>query len=641
MREFDSIFWFDFKRFFNLKRSLVVLGLVVLIFLTMINGISEYRNSLPRIKHFQDFAASKTAMLRNYTEYSFYGVKFFYAPGKLSSFLKNKNITGNLSGRVDSITALELLIDAKSSAIFLDDLVSPFRWAFIFFILGTLFVIFSGAGLFRDKEVMRFLCSRYGPFKTFTFLFLSRILIITFILGFIFGVVLLVTKITGLDLAGTDIHALTGYFKAVWLMLVFFFSSGVLIGSIRKREHAVNSLLALWIVMIFFVPGGLNAYIAKKAETISSSYQVEFDQLGIVKNFEQKVSNEAGTFSENVRKKYAELAEYYFNNVYPKIEALENKLKEEMVNIIEQKRNLSFWTPTTFFLAAGNAASGYSLDDLMNFYSFLQEMKKKFLHFWIDRVYHNDPKQMVSFVTGNNSNVFHVQSSLPLHFGKGMFINLVYCLILFFFSYDRHKKVLFPTSERPGAEEGLDIHFEKNKKFTIDTYQPDIAAQVVNVFFGIFRSFKGKITLDNADLVTRTKKEFLYLPAPDKLPEDIKTGDFLILFKRMMGLTKKEFQALKSSVNPASWSEPFGKLQTVEKANILLSMIELSKCGIYLLRNFASALRMEESFDLSNRLLKFNMENTLLVNLVTDGNVWLNSGETLRLGVKGARYTGV
>ena len=641
MRKFDSIFWFDFKRFFCLRRSLVVLALIVLIFLTMINGISEYQNSLQRIRQFQDFTASKIEMLRNYTEYSFYGVRFFYAPGKLSSFLKNKNITAHLSGRVDSITALELLINAKSSAIFLDDLVSPFRWAFVFFILGTLFVIFLGANLFSDKEIMRFLSSRYGPFKTFTFLFLSRILIITFILSVIFGVVLLVTKITGLDLSGIEIHTLTGYFKAVWVMLIFFFSSGVLIGSIRKREYAVNSLLALWIIMIFFVPGGLNTYIAKKAEAITSSYQVEFNQLGIIRNFENDSLKKYGNFDKNEIEKARKAVKYYYNEIYPKIEAIENNLKNEIAKIIEQKRNLAYWSPTTFFLASGNSASGYNLDDFLNFYTFLQEKKKNFLHFWINRVYYNDPKDIKSFVTSDNSNIFYTQSSLPKDFGKGILINLTYCLIFFFISYFRLKKVLFPASKKPGAEEGLNINFERNKKFTIDTYQPDIADQIINVFFGIFHSFKGKITLDNENIVTKSKKEFLYLPSPDKLPEDIKTGDFLILFKHMMRLTKGEFHELKRSLRTISWNKNFGKLQTVEKANILLSMIEQKKCEIYLLKDFASALRMEESFDMSNRLSNFNMENSLLINFVTDGNVWLNSGETLRLGIKGSKYTGV
>lgn len=641
MREFDSIFWFDLKRFFNGKRSLVVLVLFALIVLTMINGISESRNSLPQVKHFQEFAASKTAMLSNYTEYSFYGVKFFYVPGKIGSFLKNKNITSHLSGRVDSITALELLINAKSSAIFLDDLVSPFRWAFIFFILGTLFALFSGVGLFRDKELMRFLSSRCGPFKAFAFLVLSRILIITFILAFLFGIVLLVAKITGFGLSGTDIHALTGYFKTVWLMLVFFFSSGVMIGSIRRKEYAVNSLLTVWIVMTFFVPGGLNAYIAKKAEKITSSYQVEFEQLGIVKNFENDAIKKYGHFDKNDIEKGRLVVKYYYEEVYPKIEALENKLKQEMAEIIELKRDLSFWSPTTFFLASGNAASGYSLDDLMNFYSFLQEKKKEFLRFWINRVYYNDPKLMVSFVTDENSNIFHAQSSLPTHFGKGTLINLAYCLILFFISYYRHKKVLFPAAEIPGAEEGLNINFEKNKRFTIDAYQPDIAAQIINVFFGIFHSFKGKITIDNMDMVTKKKKEFLYLPAPDKLPEDIKTKDFLTLCKHLLKLTKTEFQSLKDPLIGTSWNKPLGKLRTMEKAGILLSMIELNKSGIFLVKDFAAALRKEESFDLSIRISKFNLENALLVHLVTDGNVWLNSGETLRLGLKGSKYTGV
>ncbi len=638
MKDFKSIFGLSFKRFFRPGKSLIIIGLILLTILIVINGFSEYQKSLEKGQQFQKLDAAKAESLTNYLYYSIFGVKFFCVPSSLGKFLDSKKVTVELEGRVDSITSLEITINGKSGAIFEEPQSSPFRYTFVTLFLGNLFVLFIGVNFSRDKEFLKFISSQCGPFKVFACRVLSKIFFFTLILLCLFAVILLVFYLFGAAPSSSDISCLAGYFMVTWTMIVSFFFAGVTIGSIRKREYAVYTLLAIWFIAIFLVPGLLNSYISKQAEDITASYQVEYEQLKIVKAFERKAKEMYGKYDGNKVEIGRKVAEYYYNEVYPQIEALENRFKNEISALIQKKRDLSIWFPTTFFQLTGNTVSGYGHQNYLKFYTFLQEKKKAFLRFWIDRVYYNDPKDLVSFTNENNSNLFHSSAALPGNFGAGVLVNLFYSFILFAVSYFRYRRALFPAWKETGSEDQLKIQLFNDEKITVNAYQNRIAPQIVNTFFGAVKTFNAEIQIEETPIVTKKKKEFLYLPHPRHLPEDIKPIELFTYFKHTWKLTAGEFRELKNTVEDNHLHNRFGKLGTMVKAHILLSLVELGKSPVYILDDFAANLDMDDRSQLARRIDGFYKKDSLFININTKKDKWFNADSTVSIGRVDSKY---
>ena len=638
MKDFIAISRLGFKQFFRPGKSIVMAVLVLVTVLITVNGILDYRNISAKSRHFQELDASQTKMLNNYLHYSFRGVKFLFFPGPLGKFLINKETTAELSGRVDSVTSLDITINAKSDAIFEEPRYSPFRYTFIVLLLGTLFVLFIGVNFPQNREFQQFIASQTGHFKVFACRVLTTLLFFALVLLCLFFVILLTFGVFRTPLSGPDISALAGYFFAAWCMLVFFFFIGAVIGSIRKRKYAVYTLLTVWFISIFLVPAVLNSYVSNQAGAIITSYRVEYEQLKIVKDFEKKAEEMYGKYDGNKKEIGKQVAEYYYNEVYPRIEALENEFRNRIAAVIRKKQNLSIWFPTTFLQLTGSTAGGCSHREYLKFYTFLQEKKKAFLRFWIDHVYYDDSKELVSFIDETGSNIFHAGAGLPGNFHTGILVNLFYCVILFLVSYFRYRRVLFPAWKSAGSEDQLKIQLFNDEKVTVNTYQTCIASQIVNIFFGVFKNFKAAVQIEETSIVTRKKKEFLYLPHPSLLPGDLKPIELFTFFKRIWKLTAAEFEGLKKTVETKILHDYFGNIGTLAGAQLLLSLVELGKCPVYIFHDFAAGLEMKDRSQLADRLDAFHKKNSLVIDINTTKDRWLNADSTVTVGLVDSKY---
>ena len=138
-------------------------------------------------------------------------------------------------------------------------------------------------------------------------------------MGF-FAILSILIKLNGFNLSNEVVTGLFGYFLSAWIMIIIFFLIGVLVGNIKKKGTALTVLISIWFILVFFLPGLLDSYISNKSKNIISSYKVEFEQLEIATDFEKSSFKKVGKFSEEKRGKFGELAEYYWNSVYNKIE---------------------------------------------------------------------------------------------------------------------------------------------------------------------------------------------------------------------------------------------------------------------------------------------------------------------------------
>ncbi len=638
MENFITLFSLEFKRFFS-KKKLIILLLIALFTIFVSNiAFNDYKKTLSNIQDFQKLDALKfNRFIRNYTEYSFYGVKCFFIPSTLGKLLTTSGTTAELSAQVDSIVSLDIFINSKGRSIFKEDSTSPFRLSFIILVLVLLSVLFLGYESMRDKGFIRIIASILSTGKIFIYIVLSRIILLTLILTGFFAILSIMIKLKGFNLSNEVVTGLFGYFLAAWTMIIIFFFIGVLVGNIKKKGTALTVLISIWFILVFFLPGLLDSYIANKSKNISSSYKVEFEQLKVLNSFENRSIEEYGKFDRNNIEISRKVVEGYWEKDYKQIEKFEGKLKNDILSITGINRKLSILSPVTFFQLTGNEVSSIGFENYLKFYTFLQEIKRQFLRFWIDRVYYNDPKDLVSFIKGDE-NLFYAKSQLPENFGTGVMINMAYIIGLFFVSYFRFKKAMLPIPKEAIGTNNVNIELEKGKIITFHGEYPNFFKLFINVFFGKTKSFKGKIKIDNKDIVTKEKQDFLYLPHPDNIPEDIKTRDLLWLFKRLLKLTKEEFSELKTSVGKDNLKKRFADLKKTEKANILLSIAELSKFKMYIFNDFAFDLPKSFRVDLPERVDKLKHEDTIVLDIVTIGDLWVDNDKYIMVNVKNNMY---
>ena len=622
MGYFKTLFSLVLKRFFSTKKTIVIFVILLLIIFIAKGSFYDYEKTISEIKNFQKLDSEKIKVLRNYVEYSFYGVKSFFVPSPLGILLKTSGTNSEISARVDSIISLNIFINAKGRAIFEADSNSPFRLSFIIMVLGTLSVLFLGYESMRDKEFIKTLSSLLSYKKIFTYIVLSRIILLTFIMIGFFAFLLIFIKLNGINLSNELLNGLYGYFAATWIMIIGFFSIGVLIGNIKNNVTSLTVLLSIWFILVFFLPGCLESFISKKSNNITSSYKVEFEQLKIVNDFEKRSVKNYGKLNKENIETERKIVEEYFKRDYKKIEALEKKIENDISNIARSQRNLAILFPVTLFKLTGDSASSMDLESLLKFYSFLKELKRRFLRFWIDRVFYNDPEELVSFIKGDE-NLFYAQSHLPDNFGTGVVVNMGYIIILIFFSYLRFNKALFPKQKYANEFSNIHLNFFPGKHMAYKVYYKNFIAQLLNVFLGKIQNFSGKITLDKKNIVTKEKKDFLYLPQPDKIPGDIKTKTLLKLFKSLLKIPKEDFKKIQDVVGPPKLKKYFYKLENHERALLLLKVAQMSGKYTIILDNINGGIPEYNQSEIREAVKELISNGCLVINIFYDQELWI------------------
>jgi hypothetical protein len=94
--------------------------------------------------------------------------------------------------------------------------------------------------------------------------------------------------------------------------------------------------------------------------------------------------------------------------------------------------------PSTFYLSTANEISGKGYQNFIRFYQYIQNLKWKFIRFYIDKRYYSDSSKVESFIKGNE-NLFYSETFYPRCFLQGGQLTLLYIMGLFIVSYARFK----------------------------------------------------------------------------------------------------------------------------------------------------------------------------------------------------------
>jgi len=616
MAHFGTYSLLECKRFLS-KRNLIVWFIVLLIALFFADrGIREFRNHPEKEQKFKQIQTNYFKKLPNYEGYSLDGIKFLFVPSPLGILFKNTVIPPDLTAKVDSIVTLQINNSMKGRSLNTGHFFGQPDFSLIFLLGISLLIMFYGNETLHKKEYLKLLSGTGSHLGAILSIVLTRFLLAAAGFLCICGGLLLYLEIRGIELSAADYTGLSGFIQLTLVMLLLFFMTGFFWGTFRSLVVSITSIFISWFVLIIVVPAVIVLLNGDKFPGITKDFQTELNNFDIVTEFEKRCADKEGKFDRKKIGTFRKLVEEYWNNDFKKIEALEEMLKREIESTIHRINRLAIFSPATFYMLTCSEISGKGYGSYLLYYSYVQSMRRKFVRFWIDRVFYNDPKEMVSFIKGDE-NIFRSASRLPDNFGSGMSVILFYIIVLFFVSYFRVNRILFPQPEKARAFDEMEIDLGTGKRSAFRSGISDFSNQFLNVFFGKPRGLKWKVSIDGKDIVNKGKREFVYLPHPDNIPGDLKAGHLLYLFKRLYNLSKEELAGIKTGFDKDKLSKPFGKLEKKDKALLFLRVAELKKSSVYIFKDFLSGIPFENRDELTNITNGLKSDGTVVVDLVT------------------------
>jgi hypothetical protein len=628
MSHLIALFIVGFKQFFS-KRNLIVFLVMLLLLLYGVNkGIYNYRVMVENSKEFQKIEALMFANVMNYIKYSSVGVRYMYVPSASVVFFTDSPLMSELTAKIDSIINLDIYNNCKGSAVFESNNRDFLRFSGLLVLLGTLFVLFTGYESMCRKEYLKFLSSKFSHIKVFIAVIFSRFISIIFALLVMFGLMVGVVRLRGIELMHTDIKGLWAYLLSTLLILLIFLVIGGMIGTMRSNTICISMIMGVWIVSVFIIPGIFDSIIEERADDIVSSYKSVLSKYQKAIDFERKSEEKYGKFDEKNIVSEREIIEDLWKNHYPEIAQIEENLKNEISRVIEKYRKLNILFPTSFYNLTALEVSSRGYENYLDFYNYTQDNQKKFSRFWFDRVYYNDPKELVSFIKGDE-NIFHGKSRIPGNYVSGMVLHLFYAVAMLLGSYIRFKKWLYaPIDKKTFNKKDRDIRLKREKINVLYSHRPGLRDQLYLLFSG--KNIKKKPPFPSFNVTiegepngeTSLKDGFVYICHPSAIPADIKSVDLISLIARTNGVSAAEKAAISRSLSTEPlYSKNFNRLEPHQQADVLLSVLPYIKGNIYLVDQVGKEMPLLILVKLKDQLAALVKRGALVIYLTPDKRV--------------------
>lgn len=591
-------------------------------------GIYNYKVMVENSKEFQKIEALMFANVMNYIQYSTVGVRYMYVPSASVIFFTDSPLMSQLAAKIDSTIKLDIYNNCKGSAVFESNNRDFLRFSGLLVLLGTLFVLFTGYESMCRKEYLKFLSSQFSHIKVFMAVIFSRFISIIFILLVLFGLMVGVVRLRGIELMPTDVKGLWAYLLSTLLVLLIFLVIGGMIGTIRSNTICISMIMGVWFVSVFVIPGIFDSIIEERADDIVSTYKSDLNKYKKAADFERKSEEKYGKFDEKNIVSEREIIEDLWKNHYPKIIEIEERLKNEISEVIDRSRKLNILFPTSFYNLTALEVSSRGYENYLSFYHYIQENQKKFSRFWLDRVYYNDPKELVSFIQGAE-NIFQGKSRIPRNFVPGVLLHLFYSVALLLGSYFRFKKWLYaPIEKKPFNEKDRDIRLKRGKINVLYSRRPGLRDQLYLFFCRTTSKRKlptpsFNVTFDGETVSeTLIKDGFVYICHPSAIPGDIKPVDLISFIARTNGISAAEKASIYMSLSADLHnSKNFNRLEPHQQADVLLSVLPYIKGKTYLVDQVGKEMPLLILVKLKDQLAALAKRGAMVIYLTPDKRV--------------------
>lgn len=640
MAPFISLLALEYRRFTR-KRNLFIFIITFLLALYFVNkGIIGNKNQPQKIENFKQIQKNYFNNTPNYDCYSRDGVTMMFIPAPIS-VLSRKTVTPpDLTAKADSVVTLQINNNMKGQSLISRLFFGRIDFAMIVLIWLTLLALYYGFESFYYIGYIKFLSSGASPGRVIVSLAAARYLV--FASGFImlFAGLLVFTKIRGIVFSGSDYQGCLLFLLAALGLMLVFFALGSIFGIYGSKKGYSFLMFVLWLLLVFAAPGGIVSAHEDKFPDVNKDFQTSLDKFKININFEDESGKKYGKFNRNNIEEERNRIEIYWKEEYPEVESCEMRLKGEIEAGITSVQRSSVWFPTTFFMMTCDEVSSCGYSNYISFFDYVVGMMRKFIRFWIDRVFYHDPKKLVNFIKAEE-NIYRARSRIPRYFAGGMIVTLAYGFILLLICYFLSNRFLYPFTKEPGAFAQFKMELHRGKTHAIRCYYPGFIHQFLNVFYGKKRELNWQLILEGKNIASGEKLAFLYLPNPIDFPIDLKCKHLLFLFKRFFGLGKEEVKKAVDLLGKAKLEKRLSDLELSEQCGVFLKLAGLTKLSVYILQDFLFKIPPGLKGDLSELACQLKRSDALLIDLVTLDSFSIEPEVTSTINYESGKYTEV
>lgn len=624
MRALYRFFVFETKRLLS-KRNIVLFLLFLLLSIYFVHdGINEYKSVIENKENFQEVERINVEKFYNYASYAAYGFRLMFIPSPLSVFFTNSGVISELTAFVDSGARLRIYNSFLGKNLYIEKSGGFKDFFGLILLFGSLLSLFLGYHCLHHREYLKFLSSVLDFKKVYFSLLISRILLFNLAFLLTMGIALGLMKLRNISPTSGEYLYLLVYFLVMVLLFLFFSILGVLAGSITSKSLGIVAIIVLWFIFIFLIPGAISKIVSRKANNITSAFNLEQKKLNLLTDFERKALNDAQRYTNMKERIESErkLIEGYWVNEFKQISALEEKMQADMHDNLSYFQQLSIIFPSTLCMSINNEISSKGYENFFNFYRYIQKLQGQFIRFYFDKRYYSNYKEVESFVKGEE-NIFYARSRLPGYLFLGVLLTVLYIGVLSMAAYSRFKKCLFVIPDKMGPDPNkLDLSINSGESVVLLTTAGTIINQLYNVFSGIRRGFTGRVKINKEDIVSvksMKKKDFIYLCQPDKIPGNINAGDFISFFKKLLHIPAKDIRRFVENLRIEQIEKKtINELKDKEKGRFLFALAQLKNSGIYMIHDFAKGMPIDFITEFKDRIKRLKEEGGSILYLSND-----------------------
>jgi ABC-type transport system involved in multi-copper enzyme maturation permease subunit len=633
MKQFFYCFHFEFKR------SLRGLSLILALLFTLMalyfvnNGANAYNDIITEKESFKKIEKMKVERYRNYTQLGEAGFRVIYIPPPLSVFFSNSGSFSNLNASMHVGEHLDMSNPFKGKEMFNEKQGNHRDFSGLFLLFGTLLILFNGFKSLPDIDYLKHLTVELGFNRVFFPLLFARFAVmgIFSILVTVLGVLLALLK--GIALAGSD-YLFLAAFLAMWLLLsLVLLALGIIVSRIKDKRIGVSVLFVVWIFLVYLLPMGTDQAAADSAKSIKSNYQLEFEKLNALMNFEERAINEVGKYSKELAKTVEgiNLMDSFFRTELLNMLSIEKKLDESIDKNIKSYQNSSVIFLTPFYQSVSKEMSGKGYENSSQFLLYLVDLKYKFCIFIKNKRFYSDDEKIEPFIKDGEENVYYASAHIPGNFPTGIIVLAIYAIALIIGAYFLVRFAVLnmraadvSAVKVPEATPG----FKKGEHAVIKVKNHKIKDFFYCLLAGLNRlikkkGFTGSIVVDGTDIVeTQNRESLTYIFDPGSLPTDSTVGDFLTFSARSYHIPKEQKEKIiEANKLTGLKNKLIGSVEYHERSMITLAladMLERGKSEIYLFYNTAMVGNAETAKVFKDKIISLEKSGKLVIYLSTN-----------------------
>lgn len=517
----------EFERIFCNKRNLVFLVLFIAITIFFVNaGIVDYYSFNQNEKVFLDYEKAKVSRFIYYDQYGGLGFRILFKPSPLSIFFDKYNLLHILESNIDVSEVIKPIKIYKGRALFKDGNWKDF--AGIIFFIGSLYMMFMGLFNFRSKKLQEYIFSKMDNLISV----FSRLLFLNLIFGAIFLINYFFVKIRGISLSDSETEIFFAYSLYAMAFLTFFYLAGLFVSTVIKFRSVTIALL-LWATFIFFLPEISKTNIYNRSMKIPPNESLNLTKISTLMDAQKQINRKVQEY-EKLGKDQQEILKLrlqesigFWTEGHKENKKREADFHRSVYNLIgEYKRNSTFF-PTLFYSYFSKEISSEGYFNYLDFYKYIIDTRDKFIEFYVNKRYILREQEIEPFIKGDE-NVFSAQSRLPDNFGTGLWLTVLYSLMLFIVSV---LALHFRLKKKAGEEERFDINLgelEVNRTYFIlcrNGYYRDKLFSQLSPEPGVLPI--ERINPEDIDLELEPRRIFTYLCRIKRVKDRKLAADFL------------------------------------------------------------------------------------------------------------------